>query len=200
MKLTVGINSHTDISSSAGGYKVSGHVEKTKTGLEIPLSFKQKGRDLFGKTIDDLLVNVDFETEDRLHVKVSRKCGTARSGLVRVRYRRSMILFRKIADKNGKQYLVPDSPLGVERPKIHSAAQDVNYDFKYTSNPFGFKVIRKSDKQVIFDTTDYPLVFEDQYLEVSTTVPKDTNLYGIGEVIGSFRRNNVHVSRTPILR
>lgn len=82
----------------------------------------------------------------------------------------------------------------MERPKVSAAARNLNYDFKYTSNPFGFKVIRKSDKQVIFDTTEYPLVFEDQYLEVSTAVPRDTNLYGLGEVIGSFRRNNVHVS------
>ncbi|KAL1935041.1 hypothetical protein VTP01DRAFT_4181 [Rhizomucor pusillus] len=163
-----------DVSTSAGGYKVSGHVQRTKTGLEIPLSFKQKGRDLYGKTINDLLVNVDYETEDRLHVK--------------------------IADKNGKQFLVPDSAFGLERPKIHSRPHHVNYDFKYTSNPFGFKVIRKSDKQVIFDTTDYPLVFEDQYLELSTALPKNTNLYGVGEVTAPFRRNNVHNITTIFAR
>lgn len=80
------------------------------------------------------------------------------------------------------------------RPKIKHAAKNTNYEFKYTSRPFGFQVIRKSDKEVIFDTTNYPLVFEDQYLEVSTAVPDDTNIYGIGETIAPFRRDNVQVT------
>lgn len=156
-----------DVSSSAPGYKIDGEVKRTKSGLEFPLSFMggdDEGRDLFGKTIDDLTVSVDFEAEDRLRVL--------------------------IADKEGKQYPVPDSPLGLERSKHDRAARKRNYDFKYTESPFGFQVIRKADKSVIFDTTDYPLVFEDQYLEISTAVPKDTNLYGVGEVVSNFRRDN----------
>lgn len=160
----------TDVSSSAPGYKIDGDVVRTKSGLEFPLSFmgdNEEGRDLYGKTIDDLTVSVDFEAEDRLRVL--------------------------IADKEGKQIPVPDSPLGLERSKHDRAARKRNYDFKYTENPFGFQVIRKADKSVIFDTTDYPLVFEDQYLEISTAVPKETNLYGVGEVVTNFRRDNKQV-------
>jgi alpha-glucosidase len=100
---------------------------------------------------------------------------------------------KKISDKAKKQYLVPDSPLGMERPKIKHAAENPYYDFKYTAKPFGFKVIRKSDRATIFDTTNLPLVFEDQYLEISTAIPKDANIYGLGEVTAPFRRTTVSI-------
>ncbi|KAI9495162.1 alpha glucosidase [Zychaea mexicana] len=161
-----------DVSTKAPGYSVKGRrgAHKTKTGLEIPLELKHshhhEGIDLYGKTIKDLVVDVDFETADRIHVKIS--------------------------DKDQKQVPVPDSPLGIERPRLRKSAKKRNYEFKYTEDPFGFQVIRKSDKAVIFDTTDYPLVFEDQYLEITTAVPDDANIYGFGETtIPHFRRDNV---------
>ncbi|KAF8634099.1 hypothetical protein AX15_001067 [Amanita polypyramis BW_CC] len=37
----------------------------------------------------------------------------------------------------------------------------------------------------------FPLIFEDQYLQLASTLPIDTNIYGLGEVVASsgFRRN-----------
>ena len=58
------------MSASAPGYAVKGKPHKTKTGLEIPLEINKGDGDLYGKTINDLIVNVDYETADRLHVKV----------------------------------------------------------------------------------------------------------------------------------
>ncbi|KAI9357878.1 alpha glucosidase [Pilaira anomala] len=152
------------VSSSAPGYKVEGKVSKTKGGLQIPLTLnsKKQGVDMYGKTIQDLLVDVEYETEDRLHVKIS--------------------------DKDKKQHLVPDSPLGFVRPKLTKFAKKTNYDFQYTAKPFSFKVVRKSDRVAVFDTASLPIVFEDQYLEISTKVPKDANIYGFGEVTAPFRR------------
>ena len=87
---------------------------------------------------------------------------------------------------------MPDSPLGLQRPKSPAETfKNPNYRFSYTADPFSFKVTRVSDDVVIFDTTDYPLVFEDQYLELTTKVPDDANIYGFGETpLPSFRRNN----------
>jgi alpha-glucosidase len=82
------------------------------------------------------------------------------------------------------------TPIGVERPKISHSASDLNYVFQYTEKPFAFKVVRKSDNETIFDTTGQPLVFEDQYLELTTQVPDDANIYGFGELTGAYRRNN----------
>jgi alpha-D-xyloside xylohydrolase len=59
--------------------------------------------------------------------------------------------------------------------------------FSYTSDPFSFKVKRKSNGDTLFDTNSNdsdpfsPLVFKDQYLEISTKLPKNASLYGLGE-------------------
>jgi alpha-glucosidase len=83
--------------------------------------------------------------------------------------------------------------LGFERPQIkhYASSKNRNLDFQYTAKPFSFKVVRKSDKVAIFDTSNLPLVFEDQYLELSTKLPKDANIYGLGEVTAPFKRTNV---------
>jgi alpha-D-xyloside xylohydrolase len=57
----------------------------------------------------------------------------------------------------------------------------------YTSNPFSFSIKRKSNGETLFSTTSTSsdpyssLVFKDQYLEISTKLPKDASLYGLGE-------------------
>lgn len=59
--------------------------------------------------------------------------------------------------------------------------------FSYIADPFSFSVKRKSNGQTLFnsssdDSDPYsPLVFKDQYLEISTKLPKDASLYGLGE-------------------
>ena len=59
--------------------------------------------------------------------------------------------------------------------------------FSYTSDPFGFAVKRKSNGQTIFNSSSDKsdpfgnLVFKDQYLEISTKLPEDASLYGLGE-------------------
>ncbi|XP_022868169.1 alpha-xylosidase 1-like [Olea europaea var. sylvestris] len=59
--------------------------------------------------------------------------------------------------------------------------------FTYTTDPFTFSVKRKSNGQTLFDSRSEEsdpysdLVFKDQYLEISTKLPKDASLYGLGE-------------------
>lgn len=71
----------------------------------------------------------------------------------------------------------------------NSLPPESDYEFKYTENPFSFQIVRKSDKETLFNTTELPFVFEDQYLEISTHLPSEgTNIYGLGEVLASFKR------------
>lgn len=52
--------------------------------------------------------------------------------------------------------------------------------FSYTTDPFSFAVKRKSNGDTLFDSFGQ-LVFKDQYLEISTKLPKNAPLYGLGE-------------------
>lgn len=59
--------------------------------------------------------------------------------------------------------------------------------FSYTTDPFSFAVKRKSNGQTLFNSSSDgsdsfgEMVFKDQYLEISTQLPKDASLYGLGE-------------------
>ena len=59
--------------------------------------------------------------------------------------------------------------------------------FSCTADPFSFAVKRKSNGQTLFNSSSGgsesfgEMVFKDQYLEISTQLPKDASLYGLGE-------------------
>jgi hypothetical protein len=60
-----------------------------------------------------------------------------------------------------------------------------------TDYPFGVAITRVHDGVVIFNTTTNGkfngLVFENQYLEWSTQLPANPNVYGLGEHIRKLR-------------
>jgi alpha-glucosidase len=86
--------------------------------------------------------------------------------------------------------------------------------FNYEPSPFAFWITRRSspDAMPLFDTRisslpptpiapsnpadnetgfdGFPLVFEKQYLQLTSSLPLDTNIYGLGEVVSGsgFRR------------
>lgn len=59
--------------------------------------------------------------------------------------------------------------------------------FSYTADPFTFAVRRKSTGETLFNTSSDAsdpygdLVFKDPYLKISTGLPEDASLYGLGE-------------------
>ena len=59
--------------------------------------------------------------------------------------------------------------------------------FNYIADPFSFSVKRKSNGQTLFNSSSDGsssfgvMVFKDQYLEISTQLPNDASLYGLGE-------------------
>lgn len=56
---------------NAGGYSVVANlIKQTENGFEIPLSIN-RNESFYGQAIHDLIVKVDYETSERLHVKVT---------------------------------------------------------------------------------------------------------------------------------
>ncbi|XP_040919429.1 lysosomal alpha-glucosidase isoform X2 [Toxotes jaculatrix] len=69
-------------------------------------------------------------------------------------------------------------PAGV--PQGRADTHDTLYTTEYQSDPFGFTVRRKSNGNVIMNTTVAPLLFADQYLQLSTTLASSL-VSGLGE-------------------
>lgn len=103
-----------------------------------------------------------YETDDRVHVLIT--------------------------DANSTRWEVPQSL--IPRPTVSDSLPAVSkpkLKFTYTSQPFGFAISRVPTGDVLFNSTPGPdnlfgpLVFKDLYLEISTLLPQDSALFGIGE-------------------
>ncbi|KAK1921126.1 glycosyl hydrolases family 31-domain-containing protein [Papiliotrema laurentii] len=167
------------------GYTVT-EVRTTLFGLTAHLSLLGPAVNAYGNDVQDLILDVQQQAPNRLRVH--------------------------IYDAAGKHFQIPHHVLPFP-PDGRST--DCDMHFEYTSHPFAFWVSRKSTRDIIFDTRSssiplykenltmdhlaepathgtamhcHPLVFSDQYLQLSTALPSDANVYGLGEYVGSLRR------------
>ncbi|KAI0134255.1 family 31 glycosyl hydrolase [Xylariales sp. AK1849] len=150
------------------GYRAS-NVQTSSSGLTADLTLAGTACDVYGTDLADLTLEVSYDTETRLHVKIQ--------------------------DVGNNVYQVPESVFA--RPQVGgstSAASDLA--FNYTEEPFSFSVSRAETGEVLFDTSAASLVFESQYLRLRTKLPEDPYLYGLGEHSDPFRLNITDYVRT----
>lgn len=76
------------------------------------------------------------------------------------------------------------------------SADDADLEFTWEASPFSFRVVRRSNQEVLFDSGAASLVFEDQYVRVRTYLPEEPNIYGLGEHSDSMRLNTTDYVRT----
>ncbi|KAH8672330.1 family 31 glycoside hydrolase [Ilyonectria robusta] len=159
--------------SKCPGYKATKHW-KTRSGFYADLSLAGEACNVFGTDLPNLKLEVEYQTEDRLHVK--------------------------ILDTNNTVYQVPDSVF--PRPGFGqwSSPKDSNLKFGFTADPFSFTVSRSDTGEVLFDTTGNKLVFESQYVYLKTHLPQSPHLYGLGEHSDSFMLNTTNYTRTIYTR
>ena len=102
----------------------------------------------------------------------------------------------KIEDSPAIAYQVPESVLPLPDASSAVSSEQSELEFKWEENPFSFSVTRKSNGEVLFDTSAAALIFQDQYLRLRTALPEDPNLYGLGEHSDNFRLNTTNYTRT----
>ncbi|KAH6802109.1 alpha-xylosidase 1 [Perilla frutescens var. frutescens] len=155
------------------GYRLLSIQDSSNGGFLALLQLKQKNN-VYGPDIPLLQISVKHETENRLRVHIT--------------------------DAEKQRWEVPYNLLPREKPppskqtigrsgSTVTAAEYVGTEliFAYIADPFSFSVKRKSNGQILFDSRSDAsdpysgLVFKDQYLEISTKLPKDAALYGLGE-------------------
>ncbi|AEO55839.1 glycoside hydrolase family 31 protein [Thermothelomyces thermophilus ATCC 42464] len=154
--------------SECPGYQAV-NVKTSATGLTADLRLAGSPCNTYGTDLEKLRLEVTYETENRLHVK--------------------------IRDADELVYQVPESVF--PRPKADGiSAKKSALTFKYKANPFSFSVSRTKTGEVLFDTSAAPLVFQSEYLRLRTKLPENPNLYGLGEHSDPFRLNTTNYIRT----
>ncbi|KAK8064553.1 alpha-glucosidase [Apiospora phragmitis] len=156
------------------GYKAS-NVVQTTNGLTADLTLAGKPCNLYGNDIESLVLTVDYQAVDRLHVGIQPKY---------------------IGSENCTWFILPEEL--IPKPEAATEAQGADSDlvFQWANEPtFNFNITRKSIGDVLFTTTGTQLVYADQFIEFVSRLPENYNLYGLGEVIHGFRLNH-NLTRT----
>ncbi|KAG8446519.1 hypothetical protein GDO86_014104 [Hymenochirus boettgeri] len=84
-----------------------------------------------------------------------------------------------IKDPTKNRYEVP-----IPTPRVSGKASATLYDVQFSYDPFGLLIRRKANGRVLLNTTVAPLIFADQFLQISTSLPS-SYLYGLGEHLTS---------------
>nr|XP_007970400.2 sucrase-isomaltase, intestinal [Chlorocebus sabaeus] len=146
------------------------NVQETTTtsiGFEAKLN-RIPSPTLFGNDINSVLLTTQSQTSNRFRFKIT--------------------------DPNNRRYEVPHQYV---KEFTGPTVSDTLYDVKVTENPFSIQVIRKSNDKILFDTSIGPLVYSDQYLQISTRLPSDY-IYGIGEQVHKRFRHDLSWKTWPI--
>ncbi|XP_040902104.1 maltase-glucoamylase, intestinal isoform X2 [Toxotes jaculatrix] len=123
---------------------------------------------LFGADIQDLAFHAEMQTNNRLRFKIS--------------------------DAHSQRFEVPHEHISSLNSNPSSP---ISNTLEITHKPFGLTVRRKENKKVLFDTTMAPLVFADQYLQLSARLPSH-NIYGLGEHVHTQYRHDTNWRTWPI--
>nr|XP_033486358.1 maltase-glucoamylase, intestinal [Epinephelus lanceolatus] len=123
---------------------------------------------LFGADIQELSFHAEMQSNNRLHFK--------------------------IYDAHRRRFEVPHEHINSLNSNPSSP---ISNTLEMTHKPFGLTVRRKENKKVLFDTTMAPLVFADQYLQLSAKLPSH-NIYGLGEHVHRQYRHDTNWKTWPI--
>ena len=127
---------------------------------------------MYGNDIDTLNLTVQYQSADRLAVRVNPAL---------------------IDASNSSYYDLPSHIVHQPTPDTDASStsllSDVN--FLWSNDPtFSFSVYRVSTGDSLFSTVGTKLVFEDQFVEFASALPENYNLYGLGETIHALRLGN----------
>ncbi|KAH9952633.1 glycosyl hydrolases family 31-domain-containing protein [Russula dissimulans] len=95
---------------------------------------------------------------------------------IRVAYETTSRLHVNIFDQSAQQFILPSEYFDLPKPEHLSSPESADLQFNYDPSPFAFWITRRSDPG---------------YLLLTSSLPLDTNIYGLGEVVASsgFRRD-----------
>ncbi|XP_046524917.1 probable maltase-glucoamylase 2 [Equus quagga] len=150
------------------GYNVSNDYKNTSAGFTAQLK-RLSSPSLFGYDIVDTLFTAEYQTANRFHFKIT--------------------------DFNNMRYEVPHENIQLFNETVDTS--NLSYHIEVTHIPFSIKIMRTSNKRVLLDTSIGPLLFAQQYLQLSFRLPS-ANVYGLGEHVHQQYRHNMTWETWPI--
>ncbi|KAJ8580637.1 hypothetical protein M405DRAFT_854975 [Rhizopogon salebrosus TDB-379] len=137
------------------GYTL-GSLQESDIGLTAQLTLAGPACNAFGLDISDFTIEVTYQSLSTLRIK--------------------------IYDTANQQFTIPESV--IELPVAPTTSYLGSSDPLASSlPPTPIPPSNASDPSTAFD--GFPLVFVDQYLQVTSALPYGTNIYGLGEIIAS---------------
>lgn len=155
-----------DSQKVCAGYKAS-NTKEIANGFTADLTLAGPACRSYGNDIEALSLKVEYQSKERLSVKIHPKY---------------------LVPANESLYILSGdlTPL----PEAEKGCTEANSDlkFEWSNDPsFQFKVTRRSTGEVIFNTYGTKIIFQDQFLELSTAMVPNYNIYGLAAYIHSFR-------------
>lgn len=147
---------HTGDVSACQGYRLtSANVRDGNNGVDGTLEIIGNCT-AYGPDYPTLTLSVTYETENRLRVQIT--------------------------DQENKAHVVPNDVASWPEPGANSVSNDSSaLSFEWEEEPFGFRIIRKSDGDVLFDTTNQTMIFEEQFVRFSSRLSEGSNIQGLGQ-------------------
>ncbi|KAK5125415.1 hypothetical protein LTR85_000524 [Meristemomyces frigidus] len=145
-------------------------MAESVSGFTADLTIAGPHCQAFGNDIDALTLEVQYQTKQRLNVKIYPN---------------------NLDAANYTRYIL--SPSLVLAPEWDGKTTGNNSDLSltWTNDPtFQFKITRSSSGEEIFSTYGHVIVFEDQFIELVTNMVDDYNVYGLAENIHDWRLGN----------
>ncbi|KAF3037266.1 hypothetical protein E8E12_007986 [Didymella heteroderae] len=151
------------------GYTAT-NVQDDGGRVTADLALAGEACNVYGTDLTDLKLEVEYQTENRLHVK--------------------------IYDAAEQVFQIQESVWPRPQSDDGFDPADSALVFSHTDNPFSFAITRRDTNETLFDTSAVSLVFESQYLRLRTSLPESPNLYGLGESTDDFHLNTTNYTRT----
>lgn len=153
--------------SKSHGYQVEGNLVNTRAGFTAQLK-RLPSPSLFGNDVDNVLLTAEHQTSNRFHFKLT--------------------------DASKDRYEVPHEHVQSFKG---NAASPLAYEVEVSPQPFSIKVKRRGNARVLLDTSIGPLLFADQFLQLSIRLPS-ANVYGLGEHVHRQYRHDMNWKTWPI--
>lgn len=169
------VNSSSTPTKIGNGYRLISLKETPDGGIGGLLQVKERNN-IYGPDIPLLQLYVKHETQDRLRVRITDADKQRWEVPYNLLPREQAPAMKQTTGRSRKNLITT--------VQEYSGAELI---FNYIADPFSFSVKRKSNGQTLFNSSSDGsssfgvMVFKDQYLEISTQLPNDASLYGLGE-------------------